>query len=229
MSAIEDDKTEEPTGETTAPAEPTAATATAEVPAEAKAPPAEVKAPPARESEPEVTFEVEPENANPPPLPRKDAAPEPINVTASVAARAWPPKTVADLMARKVITVSETERVGDLETWMDRFRFGHLPIVNEAGKLVGLITHTDFLHAALGTGPDGSAIDKLGPDTRAVEIMRRGVVTARPDAELTMALKVMLQEKIGCLPVILEDETLVGIVTATDFNRLALEMLERQA
>jgi CBS domain-containing protein len=38
----------------------------------------------------------------------------------------------------------------------------------------------------------------------------------------------MLHEKMGCLPVILEDTTLVGIVTESDFARLALEILSRQ-
>lgn len=174
-----------------------------------------------RDTMPEVTFEVDPEPADAPPLP--------MSVTAHLPARAWPPKVVSDLMTRKVITVRENEPIGELEAWMERFRFRHLPIVGDAGKLVGLITRTDFLHASLGQGPDGKEIGKVTAETTAGAIMRHGVVTAKPDAELTTALRVMLAEKIGCLPVIDEQGTLIGIVTETDFARLALQGLESAA
>jgi CBS domain-containing protein len=57
--------------------------------------------------------------------------------------------------------------------------------------------------------------------------MRRNIVTGRPDAPITTAARVMLHEKLGSLPIVLEDATLVGIVTGTDFTRAALELLER--
>jgi CBS domain-containing protein len=186
----------------------------------------------ARVSAPEIEVELEPGPAEPPPVPpRREPAgddPAPLSVTSNLPARSWPPRVVADLMTRKVITVQEGDAVGDLEALMQRFRFHHLPVVTAEMKLVGLITRTDFLHARLGISPGGELTEKVGPETPAVAIMRRGVVTARPDYPLTTACRVMLHEKLGCLPVILENGTLVGIVTESDFARLALEMLERQ-
>lgn len=159
--------------------------------------------------------------------PRAEAAPDAVRVTASMRPPAWPPKIVADLMTRKVITAEENEPVGDLESWMERFRFHHLLVVGPGMKLVGLITHSDFLHAMLGVGPNGQPLGtKIKADTPASEVMNRNVVTAQPDTPLTTALRVMLHEKLGCLPVILEDKTIVGILTATDFARLSLELLE---
>jgi len=157
-----------------------------------------------------------------------DDTPAPISVT-GMPARSWPPRTVADLMTRKVITLGQNDPIGDLEVWMERFRFHHLPVVDSSMKLVGLITLSDLLHAALGIGPDGSPIEKAAAQTPASAIMRKGVVTGHPDAPATTACRVMLHEKLGCLPIILEDNTLVGIVTHTDFTRLALDVLERQA
>jgi len=112
---------------------------------------------------------------------------------------------------------------------MARFRFRHLPVVDAGMKLVGLITRTDLLHAALGTGPDGKPTPKADASTVAHAIMNKNVVTARLDAPLVTALEVMLHEKLGCLPVVLADNTLVGVVTETDFNKLALELLKRRA
>jgi CBS domain-containing protein len=160
--------------------------------------------------------------------PASDEPPAPMSVTSNMPPRAWPPKLIADLMTRKVITVGEHEPIGELEAWMNRFRFHHLPVVGEGMTLVGLITRADYLHAALGVGPDGKPVEKASAATLAGAIMRRNVVTAKLDAELTTACRVMLQEKLGCLPVVLEDNTLVGIVTESDFVRVALHVLEQQ-
>jgi CBS domain-containing protein len=124
--------------------------------------------------------------------------------------------------------VGESEVIGELEPWMNRFRFHHLPVVTEGMKLVGLITRTDYLHAALGVGPDGKPTEKAGAESLAGAIMRRNVVTAHLDDPLITACQVMLHEKLSCLPVILEDGTLAGIVTESDFVRFTLQVLERQ-
>lgn len=167
--------------------------------------------------------EVEAGPAEPPPVPA------PVRKQSILPPRAWPPKTVADIMTRKVITLVETEPVGELEEWMTRFRFRHLPVVATGGRLVGLISRTDLLHAMLGQGPDGKPIEQATSETPAGAIMNRNVVTAHPDAALNTACRVMLQEKLSCLPVIADDGTLVGILTDTDYVRLAAEVLDRFA
>lgn len=175
--------------------------------------------PMAAPSDPGIDVVVEEVLAPPPPPPL---------TTSNLPPRAWPPEVVADIMTRKVITLRETERVGDLEAQMERFRFRHLPVVDDSRKLVGLITRVDYLHAALGVGPDGKPIEKLSEDTRAAEIMNRNVVTAQLDTPLLTTAQVMIREKLGCVPVILADQTLVGIVTLTDLGRLAVFLMERR-
>jgi CBS domain-containing protein len=170
-------------------------------------------------SDPGIDVVVEEVVAPPPPPPL---------TTSNLPPRAWPPEVVADIMTRKVITLREAERVGDLEAQMERFRFRHLPVVDEHRRLVGLITRVDFLHAALGIGPDGKPIEKLGEDTRAAEIMNRNVVTAQIDTPVLTTAQVMIREKLGCVPVLLPDQTLVGIVTLTDLARLAVFLMEKR-
>ncbi len=150
-----------------------------------------------------------------------------FSTTANLPPTTWPPTKLADLMTRKLITVSESEPLGDLEAWMARFRFHHLPVVSSEGKLVGLISQTDYLHARLGVAPGGRTIEPAHAGTLASAVMRKGVVFGRMDDTLDMACEVMLREKLGCLPVVLDDKTLVGIVTTTDFVRLAYALLER--
>lgn len=160
-------------------------------------------------------------------LAEKGREPEPISVTQGLDPRAWPPKTIGDLMTRKIITLRENEAIGNLEGWMERFRFRHLPVIDDEMKLVGLITRTDFLHGMLDGCAGGKLEGQVNADTPAGVIMHRNIVTARPDYDLATALRVMLKEKLSCLPVVNEDGTLVGIVTDTDFSRLALAFLER--
>src|SRR5512145_3313919 len=183
-------------------------------------------------AEPEQDQEAAKKASRQPPLPRsmrpksaKDVASLPLGVTATLPAPIWPPRTVADLMVRKIITVREDEPIGDLEELMQKFRFGHLPVVGTQNKLVGLITRTDLLHAQLGKMPEGSPQTKVEESTPAGALMRKNVVFAKLDTSITTTAQVMLANKLPCIPIVLDDLTLVGIVTESDFVRLSLVLL----
>lgn len=186
-------------------------------------------------------MEVDPESVPPPraqishspPPPRsmrlkaaQDSTSPPIGVTAQLPAAAWPPKTVADVMTRKIITVGEKEPIGNLEAWMKKFRFRHLPVVEAGMKLVGLISRTDLLHAELGRMPDGTPAPTVDGDTLAGVIMNRNVVFAQLDTPVATVCQVMMEQNLTCVPIVLEDHTLVGILTESDFVRLACNLLK---
>ena len=175
--------------------------------------------------------DVEPESLRPlPPSLRvksaMDATGRPMNVMSTLPSATWPPKVVADIMTRKIITVEEHEPVGNLEECMQRFKFRHLPVVDSDMKLVGLISKTDLLHAELGRKPDGGEAPKFDREVQAGTIMRKNVVVARLDSSLATACRVMLKNKLTCLPVVLEGGKLVGILTDTDFIKLSMMLLE---
>jgi acetoin utilization protein AcuB len=182
-----------------------------------------------REDTAEAT-EVEFESIRPlPPSLRLKVAPDstskPLNVTRTLPPANWPPRVAADLMTRKIITIEENEAIGNLEDWMQQFKFRHLPVVDSHVRLVGLISRTDFLHAELGKKPDGSIAPAFDVSIHAAAIMRKNVVIAHLDSPLSTACRAMLDKKLSCLPVVLEDYTLVGILTKTDFVRLSLSLL----
>ena len=154
-----------------------------------------------------------------------DATTRPMNVRTTLPSAQWPPKVVADVMTRKIVTVEEHEVVGHLEEWMQRFKFHHLPVVDSKMKFIGLISRTDFLHAQLGKKPDGTDGPKFDDSTKAGDIMRKNVVIAQLDSALSTACRVMLEKELTCIPVVMEDHTLVGILTKTDFVKLALLLL----
>jgi CBS domain-containing protein len=136
------------------------------------------------------------------------------------------PTVVADLMTRKIVTVSEKDALEDAEQGMQRLRFRHLPVVDSRGKLVGLLSHGDLLHAASSFLSDHEAEqNKVILQQPVRRVMQHEVLTVEPNDSLVQAGKLLYESKIGCLPVVDAEGMLLGIVTKSDFIRLALELM----
>lgn len=132
--------------------------------------------------------------------------------------------TAADLMTRELVTLTEGDTLESARRYLELAHVRHLPVVRR-GKLVGLLTQRDLLRAA---GMAGGKVDHRPVK----EVMVRHVLTIHPDTPLREAVRSMLREKYGCLPVVEADGTLVGIITESDLLKFAeqrLEELERQA
>ena len=134
--------------------------------------------------------------------------------------------TVADAMTRRLVTVREDDVIADIDEAMHRLRVRHMPVVDGSGKLVGLLSHPDLLHAAASflsdREADRNAIINQVPVSR---IMQHELLTVEPGDSLVEAGKLMWDAKIGCLPVVERDGTLVGIITEADFIAIAVELL----
>lgn len=135
------------------------------------------------------------------------------------------PKLAQDLMSRKIFTIGPDDKLMHLEEHMEKFRFGHLPVVQD-DKLVGLITHADLLHASASfLTQKAKELDEIIHNFPASRIMQRELITVRPTEPLTEVAKLMWEAKIGCVLVTDEKEQLVGIITEGDFIRLAHHFL----
>ncbi len=93
----------------------------------------------------------------------------------------------------------------------------HLPVVEEGGRLVGILTDRDVRHAALVPALAEHLTWELRrlKSLRVRDVMTWSVVTTHPEATLAQAGLTMFQRRIGSLPVV-EDGRLVGILTETD-------------
>ena len=105
-------------------------------------------------------------------------------------------------------------------------RIRHLPIV-DGDRLVGMVTITDIKHATPSPLIEGNQAEyrKILYDTPVSRIMRRSPITASPDATLAEVMRLMVANKIGCLPIV-EGDKLVGIVSEIDVLKALLEVLE---
>src|SRR5215212_1721941 len=109
-------------------------------------------------------------------------------------------RTVADVMTRKVVTVTEQDVLADIDEAMRRLRVRHLPVVSSDGRLVGLLSHPDLLHAASSSLADRDAESADITQVPVGKIMQQEVVTVQPDDPLVEAGKLMWDAKLGCLP-----------------------------
>jgi CBS-domain-containing membrane protein len=118
---------------------------------------------------------------------------------------------VVDLMTTDVITVSPETGIRDAARLMFRNRVSGLPVVSPAGTLIGIITEADFLRLEVERQEGGS---ELGEDVGGV--MSSGVVTTDPDTSIYEAAKIMTFQDIKRLPVVDEEQHLLGIISRAD-------------
>lgn len=133
---------------------------------------------------------------------------------------------VRAVMTREVFTLSATHSLPLAESLMGLHRVRHIPVVDDAHRVVGLVTHRDILRAKLSelaplTDDERSTIQLSVPVSR---IMREEVWTIRPGATVVTAARLMRAHHFGCLPVT-EDGVLVGIVTEADLLVLVTDPL----
>ena len=135
-------------------------------------------------------------------------------------------KVVADIMTHSVVTLYEEDDLENVAEAMEKFRFGHVPVVDD-GKLVGLITLRE-LSAVFSSRLDPTARVRDDALRKAVfvrDVMTVDVRTVHPDTPILDAARMMRDARLGCLPVVDRDGTLVGIVTATDMLDLVANWL----
>ncbi len=125
---------------------------------------------------------------------------------------------VGDVMSRGPRTLGRNDRLQVADDLMRTVRCRHLPVVDEDGSLVGIVSQRDLFQSALlrALGYGSRARDQVLSSVVVKEVMTEPVVTSTPDTLLADAASVMVERKIGCLPVV-EQGALVGILTEGDF------------
>ena len=126
---------------------------------------------------------------------------------------------VSEWMTPAPITVTPSVAVPRVQQLMAHRRIRHLPVV-EDGRLVGIITDRDVrtVQASPATSLDVRELNYLLERLTVRAVMTHPVVTVAPHESLDEAVRLMLENRIGGLPVI-EGERLVGILTEVDLLR----------
>ncbi len=132
---------------------------------------------------------------------------------------------VVDVMTREPLTVTATETIGEADDLMSQNKIRQLPVV-KGKELVGIVTDRDirsFLSGSLLASPEER---ERALKTRIREIMTSEPITVGPDDEIEEVVELLIEEKVGGIPVVDETEGLVGIVTYVDVLRCFLNCLQ---
>jgi CBS domain-containing protein len=135
---------------------------------------------------------------------------------------------VKDAMTKSPITIDPEAPVGTALAVMRERRVRHLPVVDDEGRLVGLVTDRDLRHAALAPALSEYLSSSLRRRVQALgeelddltvrHVMTWAVVDVHPNAPLAYAALLMSERRIGCLPVT-DKGALVGLLTERDVLR----------
>jgi acetoin utilization protein AcuB len=129
-------------------------------------------------------------------------------------------------MTLEPVTVTPDATFPECFSLLREKKIRHLPVVDKKGKLIGVLARTDLLHASPSRATTLSVFEMnfLLANLHVQEVMSTPPVTVSEDAPLEEAARVMVQEKIGCLPV-MRDGELVGLITETDIFQTFVEIL----
>lgn len=134
---------------------------------------------------------------------------------------------VKDLMTEELFVLKTTDTLKTARSLMSLARIRHVPIVDRSNQFLGIMTHRDILQASISRFAEVDKVvqDEIDAGIPVTEIMRKDVTTVDPEMMLRDAAEILLNHKYGCLPVV-QDKTLVGIITEADFLKLTITLMD---
>ena len=134
---------------------------------------------------------------------------------------------VRDYMTRHPLLADPEMSAVDAQRYMVEANIRRLPVVGDGKRLVGLVTRQSLLvdPGKLGSLNMWEIAGYLSRLTlKDVMIKAKDVTTIGPDLTIEEAARIMVEKKVGCLPV-LEEGVVVGIITETDLLAQLMEMM----
>jgi len=114
-----------------------------------------------------------------------------------------------DIMRAPVFSISSKTSASEVREEFRARRFRHIPITDEAGIIVGVLSDRDIL-----------GINDL--ELEVSVLMHSPVLTAQADTPIHEVARVLFEERVGCLPVV-DDRALIGIITRSDILRAVMQ------
>jgi acetoin utilization protein AcuB len=133
--------------------------------------------------------------------------------------------TVGRCMTKNPVSIHPDVSVPEAQSIMRREKFHRLPVVDKAGKLVGIVTSSDLIHAtpSVATALDMYELNYLISKLKIEKVMTKSVTTATEDLAIEEAARLMADKNISGLPV-MRGDLLVGIITESDLFKLFIEL-----
>jgi CBS domain-containing protein len=139
---------------------------------------------------------------------------------------------ISDIMTTEVVTLSPADNARQVAAKLAEHEIAGAPVVDEDGKVLGLVSEGDLLPrlrrlpfgrskipALFNAFADDLSLEELfrqSCESTAEELMTTPAITITPDRDLMAAALLMTEHEVNRLPVVHEDQTLAGILTRSD-------------
>ena len=133
---------------------------------------------------------------------------------------------VKNRMSHNPITIRSETTLPDALKIMRENKVRRLPVLDQGGKLVGIVSEKDLLYASPSPATTLSVweITALVAKVKVAELMTREVITVTEDCLIEEAARIMADHKIAGLPV-MRGDVMVGIITETDLFKIFVELM----
>ena len=130
---------------------------------------------------------------------------------------------IGRVMTMNPVSVHPDMTINEVRSLMEKDKIGHLPVLNKNNELVGLMTRKDLIKAgpSAATSLDMYEISYLLSKITVKDVMEKKVIKTVEDEVVEEAARIMVDNDIGCLPV-MREKLLVGIITDTDLFHVFL-------
>ncbi len=134
---------------------------------------------------------------------------------------------IRERMNRNPVLCAPDLPVNDAFDLMKKERIRRIPVVDKHGKLVGIVSDKDLLRVTPSPATTLSAYELpyLLSKVKVQDVMTKKVITVTEDTPIENAARIMVDNKIGGLPVVNDDGAVVGIITETDIFKTFLELI----
>jgi len=131
-------------------------------------------------------------------------------------------KTSEEIMSKNVVTCSPEDEIDNIWRLMQTKSFTGLPVVKK-DKLVGIVTQKDLLESGALLPTFESKKGRFRTSTKISSIMKTQVVAVKPKIKVIRVAKVMVSKDIGRVPIVNEENKLIGIIDREDVVRLLVK------
>ncbi|MFH8516270.1 CBS domain-containing protein [Streptomyces gelaticus] len=129
---------------------------------------------------------------------------------------------VGDLMTDEVVSVVSLTSFKEVAKLLAQHDISGLPVLDEEDRVVGVVSESDLLSRQAARNPDAGGTAPSGAESTAAEIMSTPAVTVHAEESAPEAARLMTRSGVERLPVVDDEDRLVGIVTRRDLLRLFL-------
>lgn len=131
-------------------------------------------------------------------------------------------QTVGQFMSTDLFTVRPDDLVDLAASLMQWKHIRHVPVEDDEGHLVGLVSHRNLLRLFT-----SDLLPSEVQDLTVSAVMKSEPISVSPSTPTLEAIEIMRRHRVGCLPVV-SDGRLIGIVTAHDFLAVSAQLIEDQ-